>query len=171
VRPPSWRLKYDAYTHQNDKDGALRVVASFPEGPFESQRLDFLVGRAHFETGDPTAALRLLDHAVAREPALRRRTTPSLVHETLGDARSMVNAFLRAREADLILPPVFWSPSRVAFEEHVRAAMQHLPAPMLASLAGAELIVPRTRLSRAEETHRRSGGAFDIVHRARPSPQ
>jgi tetratricopeptide (TPR) repeat protein len=135
-------LKYDAYMHQNDKDGALRVVASFPEGPFESPRLDFLVGRAHFETGNQQAALRLLDHAVGCEPGYGdAHYTLALVHETLGDARAMVTAFLRAREADLILPPVFWSPTRVAFEEHVRAAMARLPEPMLASLADAELIV------------------------------
>jgi tetratricopeptide (TPR) repeat protein len=135
-------LKYDAFMHQNDKDGAARVVASFPQGPFESPRLDFLVGRAQFETGNQQAALRLLDHAVGREPGYGdAHYTLALVYETLGDARAMVTAFLRAREADLVLPPVFWSPTRVAFEEQVRAAMARLPEPMLASLADAELIV------------------------------
>jgi tetratricopeptide (TPR) repeat protein len=135
-------LKYDAYMHQGDKDGAARVVTTFPEGHFESPRLDFLVGRAHFETGNQQVALKLLSHAVEREPGYGdAHYTLALVHEALGDPRAMVNAFLRTREADLALPPLFWAPTRVAFEEHVRAAIARLPEPMLESLADAEVIV------------------------------
>jgi tetratricopeptide (TPR) repeat protein len=135
-------LKYDAYMHQGDKEGAARVLASFPDGPFESPRLDFLVGRAHFETGNQQVALRLLEHAVEREPNYGdAHYTLALVQEVLGDARGMVSAFLRAREADLALPPVFWAPTRLAFEMQVRAAIARLPEPMLESLADAELIV------------------------------
>jgi tetratricopeptide (TPR) repeat protein len=135
-------LKYDAHMHQGDKDGAARVLAGFPDGPFDSPRLDFLVGRAHFETGNPEIALRLLQHAVEREPSYGdAHYTLGLLHEVLGDAHATVNAFLRTREADLALPTVSWAPTRLAFEQQVRAAIARLPAPMQESVADAELIV------------------------------
>ena len=135
-------LKYDAYMHQGDKEGAARVLTSFPAGPFESPRLDFLVGRAHFEMGNHEAALRLLGHAIECEPNYGdAHYTLALVQEALGDPRAMVTAFLRAREADLALPAVTWAPTRAAFEQQVRSAIERLPAPMQEYLADAELIV------------------------------
>ena len=135
-------LKYDAYAHQGDRDGARRVVRSFPDGPFESARLDFLVGRAHFESADPHKALRLLKHAIELEPSYGdAHYTLGLVHETLADIKSMVTAFLRTREADLSLPAVPWAPTRPAFEELVRAAIRRLPPPLHAALERAELYV------------------------------
>ena len=135
-------LKYDAYAHQGDRDGARRVVRSFPDGPFESARLDFLVGRAHFESADPHKALHLLKHAIELEPSYGdAHYTLGLVHETLADIKSMVAAFLRAREADLALPAVPWAPTRAAFEELVRAAIERLPPPLRAALEHAELFV------------------------------
>jgi tetratricopeptide (TPR) repeat protein len=135
-------LKYDAYMHQGDKDGARRIVSSFPAGPFESPRLDFLIGRAHFESGDQATAQRLLSHAVEGEPSYGdAHYTLGLVHEALGDSRAMVSAFLQAREADLALAPVTWSPTRAAFELQVREAIARLPKPLRDSLDGADLIV------------------------------
>jgi len=135
-------LKYDAYAHQGDREGARRVVRTFPDGPFESARLDFLVGRAHFESGDQQKALRLLTHAVELEPGYGdAHYTLGLVHEALGDSKAMVSAFLRAREADLALAPVAWAPGRSAFEDLVRAAIVRLPKPLHAALEGAELFV------------------------------
>ena len=40
-----------------------------------------------------------------------------------------------------VAPPVFWAPDRAGFEELLRAAIARLPAPMLAMLVGAEVIV------------------------------
>jgi tetratricopeptide (TPR) repeat protein len=135
-------LKYDAYMHQGDKEGASRVLANFPDGPFDSPRLDFLVGRAHFESGDHPRAQALLERAIEREPVYGdAHYTLGLVHEARGDQRAMVSAFLRTREADLALAPAFWAPPRAAFEELVRAAIARLPAPLAAPLEGADLIV------------------------------
>jgi tetratricopeptide (TPR) repeat protein len=135
-------LKYDAFMHQGDKEGARRVVASFPIGPFESPRLDFLIGRAHFESGDRVVAARLLTHAIETEPNYAdAHYTLGLLHEALGDARAMVTCFLRAREADLVLAPVSWSPGRPAFEEQIQAALARLPKPLLERMDGADLIV------------------------------
>lgn len=135
-------LKYDAYVHQGDKEGARRVVLGFPDGPFESPRLNFLVGRAQFESGDQVKAQALLRQAIASEPSYGdAHYTLGLVHEALGDPNAMVVAFLRTREADLALPPAAWAPDRATFEEMVRAALGRLPKPMAERLDGAELLV------------------------------
>jgi tetratricopeptide (TPR) repeat protein len=135
-------LKYDAYVHQGDKDGARRVVSNFPDGPFESPRLNFLVGRAHFESGDQAKAQALLLQAIASEPGYGdAHYTLGLVHEALGESKAMVSAFLRTREADLALAPAAWAPDRSTFEDMVRAALARLPKPLLERIESAELLV------------------------------
>jgi tetratricopeptide (TPR) repeat protein len=135
-------LKYDVSVHQGDKEAARRVASSFPEGPFESARLDFLVGRALFECGEHAKAQRLLLHAIELEPTYGdAHYTLGLVHEALGDSKAMVQAFLRARDADLALPRVVWAPNRAAFEELVRAAIARLPAPLRSAIEHSELYI------------------------------
>jgi tetratricopeptide (TPR) repeat protein len=135
-------LKYDAYMHQGDKEGAARVAATLPRGPFESAHLAFLVGRAHFEVGDLEQAQPLLESAIEREAAHGDALyTLGLLHEARGEDRAMVRAFLRARDADVSSPPLPWAPPRAAFEEQVRAAIARLPAPLNAAVSDAELIV------------------------------
>jgi tetratricopeptide (TPR) repeat protein len=135
-------IKYDAYMHQGDKDGAARVVTTLPNGPFESPRLDFLVGRAHFETGHTAEAKPLLLRAVEREPENGdAHYTLALVHEASGDTAAMIEAFLRTRETDLAAPPVHWTMGRASFAERLRVALDRLPVPMRAVLASAQLVV------------------------------
>jgi len=135
-------LKYDVAVHQGDKEGARRVVHSFPEGPFENARVDFLVGRAFFECGEYKKALRLLAHAIEAEPNYGdAHYTLGLVHEALSDNAATVQAFLRTREADLALPRVVWAPNRSAFEEQVRAAIARLPKPLRSAIENADLFI------------------------------
>lgn len=135
-------LKYDAYMHQGDKNGAARVAKSLPKGPFESPRLDFLVGRACFETGLHDEAKRLLLSAVKREPRdADAHYTLALAQEALGDAAAMVASFLDARAADLLAPPFPWALERSAFAARAREAIARLPAPLCAALANAQIIV------------------------------
>jgi Tfp pilus assembly protein PilF len=144
-------LKYDAYMHQGDKESAATVVSALPKGPFESPRLDFLVGRAHLEIGDADGALALLTSAVTRDASYGdAHHTLALVHEARGDREATVQAFLRTREADLAQGPVFWSLDRASFEERVRDALSRLPKPLedmvrtallvVAELPGAEVV-------------------------------
>src|SRR5687767_1007418 len=49
-------LKFDACMQQGDREGASGIASRLPPGPFESPHVDFLVGRAKFETGDPSGA-------------------------------------------------------------------------------------------------------------------
>lgn len=135
-------LKYDAHMHQGDKAGATRVAATFPQGPFESPRLAFLVGRAHFETGDRERASELLNAAVQREPEnADAHYTLALVHEAAGDQRAMVEAFLRARDMDLAMPNLPWALTRDAFTTRVREAIARLPMPLQRVVDGSQLVV------------------------------
>lgn len=135
-------LKYDAYMHQGDKDGATRVAAALPAGPFEGARLDFLVGRAHFETGRMEDGKRLLESAASREPQnADTHYTLALVHEAAGDNAAKLSAFLRARDMDLATPPVLGALAREEFEARVRAAVERLPAPLRAALTEAQVVV------------------------------
>ncbi|HET8933810.1 MAG TPA: UDP-N-acetylglucosamine-peptide N-acetylglucosaminyltransferase [Polyangiales bacterium] len=135
-------LKYDAYMHQGDREGARRVVHSFPAGPFENARLDFLVGRAHFETGNHLVAQGLLEHAIFAEASFGdAHHTLALVHEALGNNAAMVQSFLRAREADMTLGAPPWAPTSSAFEKLAREAIKQLAAPLQAALEGAEVFI------------------------------
>ncbi len=135
-------LKYDAYLHQGDTDSAARVAKRLPDGPFESPRLDFLVGRAHFETGGHAEAKRLLSSAVTRETFdADAHYTLALVHEALGDTTAMVAAFLDARAVDLMVPPVPWTLDRPAFAARAKAAIERLPVPLRNALENAQVIV------------------------------
>lgn len=135
-------LKYDAHMHQGDKDGAARVAARLPEGPFENPRLDFMVGRAHFEVGNHATAKRLLESAVAREPLdADALYTLGLVYEATGDAAAMVSAFLRARGVEARLPPLPWALEPAAFEARVAEAIARLPAQLRKALGDAAAIV------------------------------
>lgn len=135
-------LKYDTYMHQGDREGARRVVHSFPAGPFENARLDFLVGRAHFETGGNAEAKALLEHAIAAEATFGdAHHTLALVHEAQGDNPAMVQSFLRAREADILLGTPSWALSRAAFEELTRAAIQRLAPQLQAAMQDADLFI------------------------------
>lgn len=135
-------LKYDAYMHQGDREGARRVVHSFPAGPFENARLDFLVGRAHFETGNHLVAQGLLEHAIFAESSFGdAHHTLALVHEALGDTAGMVQSFLRAREADLTLGAAPWAPTSAAFTKLAQDAIKQLAAPLQEALEGAEVYI------------------------------
>jgi predicted Zn-dependent protease with MMP-like domain len=135
-------LKYDAYMHQGDREGARRVVHSFPDGPFENARLDFLVGRAHFETGGLVQAKTLLEHAIAAEPAFGdAHHTLALVYEAQGDNAATVRSFLRAREADMLLGAPSWALSSSAFEELARTAIKKLAPQLQAAVQNAELFI------------------------------
>jgi Tfp pilus assembly protein PilF len=135
-------LKYDAYMHQGDREGARRVVLSFPSGPFDNARLDFLIARAQFETGDHIGALRLLEHAIQLEPDFGdAHHTMALVYEAAGDTKGMVLAFLRAREADMGLGSPPWAIPSIKFYALACAAIKQLAPPLQAALQGAEVFV------------------------------
>jgi Flp pilus assembly protein TadD len=96
-------LKFDALMQQEDRDGAAVVAKQLPEGPFENEQLDFLIGRARFESDDLDGAERHLTRAKQESAPGDALYYYGLVREARGDARGATLAFCaRARP---IYPP------------------------------------------------------------------
>jgi tetratricopeptide (TPR) repeat protein len=135
-------LKFDALMQQGDREAATKVAQHLPEGPFEGAHIDFMIGRAKFETGDLDGAEKYLTRAVEREGQ------PSdayyyhgLVREARDDLRGATLCFLQAREADLHAPRPPWSVDQPQFERRVQAAVRRLSAPLAAVIDGALVVV------------------------------
>ena len=154
-------LKIDALIQQGDRDAAVELLHTLPEGPYGSPQLDFLVGRACLELGVVERAAPLLERAVEVEGA------PADAHYYLGllreaqkDSKNAVLAFLKARYVDAKAPRPPWAPSVEAFEQIVQNALQQLTPEltkridgtliMVADLPGLEVVAegvdPRTPL-------------------------
>jgi tetratricopeptide (TPR) repeat protein len=135
-------LKFDAHMHQGDRDAARKVLSTLPEGPFESVRLDFLVGRAHFEAGELERARQFLERAVQREPhAPDARYYMGLLLDALGEHDAATIEFLRCRELDAELGRPHWAMAQRQFERHVRKAIEQLAAAHMDALDGALVVV------------------------------
>jgi tetratricopeptide (TPR) repeat protein len=135
-------LRFDALMQQGNRDGAAAVAAKLPEGPFENSQLDFMIGRAKFETGDLDGAEKHLELAVTHEgPSGDAFYYQGLVREARGDLRGATLAFLQAREADLNAPRPSWSLSASSFERKVQNAVRKLPTALAEAIDGALVVV------------------------------
>lgn len=135
-------LRFDALMQQGDREGAAQVAAKLPDGPFENAQLDFMIGRAKFETGDLDGAEKHLEIAVKREgQSGDAYYYQGLVREARGDIRGATLAFLQAREVDLNAPRPPWSLSSSNFERRVQNAVRKLPAQLAETIEGALVIV------------------------------
>lgn len=135
-------LKFDAHMHQGDQEAAKKVLVMLPDGEFETARIEFLVGRAHFEVGNLDKARAYLERALAREAeAPDPHYYIGLLRDAQGDRESAALAFLRCRELDAGLPRPQWSLPQAAFERHVRSAIEQLPEASRAILSGSLVVV------------------------------
>ena len=166
-------LRFDAYLHSGDRDGAERTASELPVGPFESPRLDFLLGRAHCEVGRNEQARELLQRAITREPDnADAHYYLGLALEALSDHAGAISALLRTRELDVALAPVAWSLPSDQFEVRVRAAVARLTEPfadklgdpliIVSDLPGAEVV--------ADGVDPRAGLMLDTAQRAPDKP-
>ena len=135
-------LKVDALLQQGDRAAAAELLMGLPEGPFENQQLDFLIGRAHFELEQIDAATTLLERAASRSDA-----SPDVLYY-LGLLRDRQEraveaslAFLKTRHLDGLLPQPPWSPSHARFEKVVQAALRELPDELTQRLEGNLIMV------------------------------
>jgi tetratricopeptide (TPR) repeat protein len=134
-------LKFDAYMHQGNRDAARKVLSTLPEGPFEGARLDFLVGRAHFEVGEFEPAKGHLERAAEREPdAPDTHYYMGLLLDALGDHDGATIAFLRCRDLDGGAPRPHWTMTQAQFERCVRRAIERLADGPRAVLDGALVV-------------------------------
>lgn len=135
-------LRFDALVQQGERDAAAQVAAKLPDGPFENAQLDFMVGRAKFETGDLDGAEKHLESAVKRGPESGDAFYyQGLVREARGDLRGATLAFLQAREADLNAPRPSWSLATSNFERRVQNAVRKLPSALGETIEGALVVV------------------------------
>jgi tetratricopeptide (TPR) repeat protein len=135
-------LKFDALMQQDDRSGAAAVAKNLPEGPFENEQLDFMVGRARFESGDLDGAERHLNRAKEQEGASgEAHYYYGLVREARGDGRGATLSFLRAREADLQAPRPPWTLPVSGFERRVQNAVRRLPAELGQAIENCLVVV------------------------------
>ncbi len=135
-------LRFDALMHQGDRDAATKLALNLPEGPFEGTHLDFMIGRAKFETGDLDGAEKHLARAVELDGQPGDAFYyQALVREARGDDVGATLFFLQAREADLRGPRPAWAITQAHFERRVQAAVKRLPPPLAARIEGALIIV------------------------------
>lgn len=120
-------IKVDALLGKGDDEGARKALAAMPEGPFENDRYDFMVGRAFFEVGDVDHAAELIDRALARdERHVEAQYYRALILDARGDHLGATAAYLRVRILDGEAPAPPWSLAPAAFEQAVVAAIAKL---------------------------------------------
>lgn len=138
-------LRFDALMQQGDREGAVKLAKDLPEGPFEGGHLDFMIGRAKFETGDLDGAEKHLTRAVHSGQADGQPGDAyyyqGLVREARGDTRGATISFLQAREADLHAPRPAWTISQPHFERRVQGAVKRLPELLATRIEGALVVV------------------------------
>lgn len=135
-------LRFDAYMQQGDREAATKLALSLPEGPFEGGHVDFMIGRAKFETGDLEGAEKHLARAIEQDGQPGDAFYyQALVREARGDDVGATLFFLQAREADLRGPRPPWAITQAHFERRVQAAVKRLPEPLAARIEGALIIV------------------------------
>jgi tetratricopeptide (TPR) repeat protein len=135
-------LKVDALLQQGDRAAAAELLLGLPEGPFENEQLDFLIGRAHFELDQLEQAAVLIERAAARPDASPDVTYYlGLLRDRQGRADEASLAFLKTRHLDGQLPSPPWSVSHGRFEKVVQAALRDLPKQIAQRLEGNLIMV------------------------------
>ncbi|RLB62262.1 MAG: UDP-N-acetylglucosamine-peptide N-acetylglucosaminyltransferase [Deltaproteobacteria bacterium] len=135
-------LKFEALVGKGEMDAAKRVLASLPEGPYESPTHNYLAGRAHFETGNREAARVLIEAAI--EGDLRNPEAyyyAGLLCEDRGDRQNACAAFLRTRQLELEMGMPPWAPDGETFLKLTERAVADLPPELQTVLQSAELYI------------------------------
>jgi len=135
-------LKFDALLGKGETEGAREVCARFPPGPFENPSHLFLVGRAHYEVGDPERAFPLVEEAVKRNSRNAEAWYYlGLIRDERGDTHGATQAFLRSRELDLEVQAPAWTLSRETFELSAKRAFAGLEERLRSYLREDELYI------------------------------
>ena len=156
-------LKFDALVNLEEAgmEEARQLLDQLPPPPYGNPVHTFLVGRAHFELGDLNRAIPLIEEAATKDPKHGEAWYYlGLVRAEQADEGAATEAFLKARELDLLQPPPPWSPAREEFAVLCKNAVSQLDSVLgsylryadiyVSDLPGFELVVdgvdPRTLL-------------------------
>lgn len=135
-------IKIDALLSKRDDEGVKRALAMMPAGPFESDRYDFLVGRAWFEVGQIDHASERIEKALERDPDhAEARYYQGLIRDAKGDHLGATSAFLRVRFLDGDAPPAPWALPSEAFAQAARSAIGRLDPALRRFVEHAEVYV------------------------------
>lgn len=135
-------VKFDVHMHLADRDTAAKIAARLPNGPFESARLDLMVGRARLEIGDEKSGELLIANALEREPDNSDgHYYLAMINETKGKHIEAIREFLKVRDLDARMGATYWTVSAEIFEQRIADALKRLAEPMAAVLQGSLVIV------------------------------
>jgi len=138
-------LMFDAMIGKSDLAAARSIVMRIPSGPYENPNHTFLICRAFFEIGEVSLATPLIEEATTSDPSHAEAWYYlALVRDERGDSQGATSAFIRARELDMLEPPLPWTSPREFFHQVVVTAMKSL-APELKEYVGqAEVFIGDT---------------------------
>lgn len=165
-------VRIDALLQAGRRDEASECLARLPEGPFENPQVDFLIGRAKFETQEFEGAEKHLRRAIEREgKSADAHYYLGLVLDSKKDSRGATASFLRTRELDQALPHPAWAAESGYFEERVKKAVERLPEELRAYLEGTLVLVadaPGVEVV-AEGVDPRATVLLDDIHESAPA--
>jgi tetratricopeptide (TPR) repeat protein len=145
-------LKVDALLGKGDREEAKRAMRALPDEPYANASYTFMIGRAYYELGELLLAVPYIEEAARKDPengdALYYL---GLIRDEQSDPRGALEAYLRARAADVARAPVPWSPSADVFANIVQGVVTKLDAVFatyvreadvfIVDVPGAELVV------------------------------
>lgn len=135
-------IKIDALLSKRDDDGARKALSMMPAGPFDSDRYDFLIGRAWFEVSNVERASELIERVVLKdERHVEAQYYRGLIRDAQGDALGATSSFLRVRVLDGEAPNPPWSMPPEAFDQAVRGAIAKLDQALRRFVEHAEVFV------------------------------
>lgn len=162
-------LEVEIHLARGDREAARKTAKELPDGPFENPALPMSVGRACLEVGDLDRAEPLLLAALGEHPSADAHYYVGLVHEARERPRDALLSFLRARELDLVAPPLPWSLAPEQFEGRVQTALGRLSPEHSARLEGALVVV--TDLPGAEVVAEGIDPRLPVLLDALPPPE
>ena len=127
---------------KGESEQAHKVLASLPEGPYESGTHCYLAGRAYFELGDMERAQKLIEAALTKEPRnADAHYYAALLCEERGDRHGACAEFLQTRQLELEMGMPPWAPDGESFLELTEKAVGALEPELQCFLKRAELYV------------------------------
>lgn len=121
-------LQVEALLALGREEEARAALAELPPVALPESSFHLRAGRAFLDLGELDEAERHYRKAIELDPKSGDAYHGlGLVLEERGDARGMIEAFLKVRELDLAEKPVPWALSQEKFEEIAEAALAELP--------------------------------------------